>query len=110
MPALGVGFAVMHMKEVVAPDCGGCPGHAGLESLVEVHQRSRKGKRVTRSRGSCNWYVFRGIMMYLRYIFESVKCYFPPWRSRLFVGKKQLVEWDDRVMNGGGLQLRVRFF
>lgn len=48
--------------------------------------------------------------MYLHYIFESVKYYFPLQRSRLLIGKKQLVEQHDKEMNGGGLQLRFRFF
>lgn len=53
---------------------------------------------------------FKGIIGYLHRIFESVKCYFLLQRSRLFIGKKQLVEWDDKGTNGGGLQLRFRFF
>lgn len=52
----------------------------------------------------------RGIIRYLHHIFESVKCYFLLQRDRLFIGKKQLVERDDEETNGGGLQLRFRFF
>ena len=44
MPDPGVGFALMHVRKyVVAPDYGGCPGHARLASRFKFIRDPERG-------------------------------------------------------------------